>query len=452
MHPSTLCGRWRHAGGSALGYPHRMATPDETPRPGDLYFGFEAYQTFSDNDLREVLRTAMVVFDTNVLLNLYRYNAETRASIVDVLTALGDRFWVPHQVMEEFWRNRERALVDPLGQIQQTVEELEKLRSSAVDQLRMWVNRAVVSKADEAQVEAEINEAFASAAELLKGLIDETSVQRARSTQNDPVLSLLEPVLAGRVGAAMSSETYATAVKEGKRRVEAGEPPGFADIAKAAQGGEGPSGDYLVWEQTLIEATARALPVVLVTGDVKRDWWRFEGGNARGPRVELAREMKSRSGQRLYFLRPDKLLEIADAVAVSVRPGSVEDIERTTRIEDEGAKERSHGGWTIEALEVLLRRLNYEAPVQEATIRFACQNDGYVSRDDVYRLGEYDPLRQLKGFTRPVNRIVQQLRDTRTVPEDAADVLVPVYEEGKHGFGWVDGFRVPAEVVQLLRE
>ncbi|MBK8758343.1 MAG: DUF4935 domain-containing protein [Actinomycetales bacterium] len=416
-----------------------------------MYLGFEAYRTQSDDDFREVLRIAMVVFDTNLLLNLYRYNAETRASIVDVLTALGDRFWVPHQVLEEFWRNRERALVDPLGQIQQTAVDLEKLRASAVEQLRMWVNRAVVSKSDEAQVEAEINVAFANAAALLEGLIDETSVQRARSTQNDPVLSLLEPVLAGRVGAAMPADSYVSAVKEGKRRAEAGEPPGFADIGKTGRGGEGAAGDYLVWEQTLIEAAARGLPVVFVTGDVKRDWWRFEGGNARGPRVELAREMKSRSGQDLYFLRPDKLLEIADAVAVSVRPGSVEDVERTTRIEDEGTNERSDGGWSAEALDALLRRLNYEAPVQEATIRFACQNGGYVSRDDVYRLGEYDASRQLKGFTRPVNRIVQHLRDMRTVPEDAADVLVPVYEEGKHGFGWVDGFRVPAEIVELLR-
>lgn len=425
-------------------------TTDVTERR-DLYQGFEAYRTYTDDALRQALRTCMVAFDTNVLLNLYRYNAETRASIVDVMRALADRLWLPHQVLEEFWRNRERALADPLGQVQQTADELEKLRAAAVEQLSMWVNRAALTKEDALSVESSLNSAFADADALLDGLIDEAEVQRARNTQHDPVLSLLEPVLRGRVGLPMPATAYTEAVKEGNRRADAGEPPGFADAKKASRGGEGAAGDYLVWEQLLDEATTRGVPVIFVTGDVKRDWWRFEGNSARGPRVELTREMRARCGQDLFMLRPDKLLELADAVAVSVRPGSVEDVERTTRVEGAGAEPRA-SGWTTEAVETLLRRLNYEAPVQEATIRFAAQNGGFVSREDVYRIAEYEPSRQLKGFTRPVNRIAQELRDSGDVPEEALDVLVPVYDEGKHGFGWVDGFRVPAEVISTLRD
>ncbi|MFD4759474.1 PIN-like domain-containing protein [Streptomyces sp. NPDC058439] len=53
----------------------------------------------------------MVVLDTNVLLNLYRSNARTRQDTLAVLTRLRDRLWVPHQVLTEFWRNREQKLV-----------------------------------------------------------------------------------------------------------------------------------------------------------------------------------------------------------------------------------------------------------------------------------------------------------------------------------------------------
>lgn len=424
----------------------------EKPEPGDLYRGFEAYRTHSEDELREALRSCMVAFDTNVLLNLYRYNAETRASIVDVMTALGDRLWIPHQVLEEFWRNRERALVDPLGDVKQTADELERIRATAIERLHMWVNRAALNKTEEEVVEASLNNAFASAQALLDGLIDEAAVQQARNTQNDSVLILLQPVLAGRVGPPMSPKNYTYAIKEGNRRAEAGEPPGFADAAKAVRGGEGAAGDYLIWEQTLVEASTRRVPVLLVTGDVKRDWWRFEGGNARGPRIELAREMRARSGQDLFMLRPDRLLELADAVAVNIRPGSVEDVERATRVEDPGANQGLQVGWTAHAVETLLRRLSHEGPVQEATIRLASQNEGYVSRDEVYLIGDYEPSRQLKGFTRPVNRLVQQLKDAGVIPEEAIDVLVPVYDQGTHGFGWVDGFRVPSEIVQLIHD
>ncbi len=427
-----------------------MTSAASGPSHGDLYRGFEAYRTQSDDQLRAALQNGLIVFDTNVLLNLYRYNDETRASIVDVMRAVADRLWIPHQVLEEFWRNRERALTDPLSQVQQTAAELKKLRASAIDQLRMWVNRAALSATDEKKVEASLNEAFDSARVLLDGLVDETAVQRARSTQHDAVLSLLEPVLEDRVGSPLPAEAHVDAVKEGNRRAQAGEPPGFADVKKAEGGGEGAAGDYLVWEQILLEASSRGLAVVFVTGDVKRDWWRFEGSNARGPRIELAREMKSRCGQELVMLRPDKLLELADAVAVDVRPGSVEDVERTTRVEDISRSDQISTGWTAEALDMLLRRLAYEAPVQEATIRFAAKNGGFIGRDEVYRIGEYDASRQLKGFTRPVNRLVQDLRDSGAIPEEAVDVLVPVYDEGTHGFGWVDGFRVPSEIVSLL--
>jgi hypothetical protein len=109
-------------------------------------------------------------------------------------------------------------------------------------------------------------------------------------------------------------------------------------------------------------------------------------------------------------------------------------------------------GWTARELNSLLRRLVTIAPVQEATIRLAGQQGGYVSREDVYRLGEYEPDRQLKGFTRPVNRLVQELRNSGELPDDAADALSPVYETMSYGFGRVDGFRVPEEIVGLLQE
>lgn len=427
------------------------AVGNQGQHAGGLYAGFEAYRTHSSEELRHALRSCLVVFDTNVLLNLYRYNEETRASIVDVMSALGDRRWVPHQVLEEFWRNRERALSDPLGQVQQTSNELEKLRAAAVEQLRMWVNRAALNSSEEEAVESSLDAAFGAAQGLLDGLIDEEGVSRAKNTRNDRVLDSLESVLAGKVGPPMSAEDYTSAIKEGHRRVEAGEPPGFGDAKKANRGGEGAAGDYLVWEQVLREASTRQMPVLFVTGDVKRDWWRFEGSSPRGPRVELARELNSRCGQDLVMLRPETLLELADALSVSVRPGAVEDVERTTRLEEAEEDVRDATGWTPEAVETLLRKLKIEAPVQEATIRYAAQNGGFVGRDEVYSIGEYEPSRQLKGFTRPVNRHVQALRDIGTIPEDAVDVLVPVYDEGKHGFGWVDGFRIPAEIIQLVR-
>jgi hypothetical protein len=43
------------------------------------------------------------------------------------------------------------------------------------------------------------------------------------------------------------------------------------------------------------------------------------------------------------------------------------------------------------------------------------------------------------------------LRDSGELPADATDILLPVYDKMAHGFGWVDGFRVPAEIIDFLQ-
>jgi hypothetical protein len=108
----------------------------------------------------------------------------------------------------------------------------------------------------------------------------------------------------------MTSEVHAAAVSEGLRRVAAREPPGYMDKKKDD---EGPAGDYLVWEQTVCEAESRRCDVLIVTGDVKEDWWRIEEGERRGPRIELVEEMRRRSGARLFIFHPTRLLSVACA-------------------------------------------------------------------------------------------------------------------------------------------
>ena len=55
-----------------------------------LYEGFEGYRTATDADYRNLLTDGLVVPDTNVFLNLYRYNEQTRNDLFTVMSGLGD--------------------------------------------------------------------------------------------------------------------------------------------------------------------------------------------------------------------------------------------------------------------------------------------------------------------------------------------------------------------------
>lgn len=84
---------------------HRADAADTRTSHG-LFDGFESYKTPTEADFRALLTGGIIVPDTNILLNLYRYNEQTRSDFLSVLNALGDRLWVPRQVIVEFWRNR----------------------------------------------------------------------------------------------------------------------------------------------------------------------------------------------------------------------------------------------------------------------------------------------------------------------------------------------------------
>jgi hypothetical protein len=112
--------------------------------------------------------------------------------------------------------------------------------------------------------------------------------------------------------------------------------------------------------------------------------------------------------------------------------------------------EETKHGWTKEAFDTLLSRLAVgKGPVQAKAITAAIGNGGDVTREEIFELGEYQPGRKLKGFTRPIRRIVQQMRDAGEIPTDAIVPFSPVYDPTIKGYQQARRFRVPRAIVEL---
>ena len=54
----------------------------------------------------ELWNNAVFVFDTNALLNLYRYSKNTRNEVISALEENKEKIWIPYQVAYEFMKNR----------------------------------------------------------------------------------------------------------------------------------------------------------------------------------------------------------------------------------------------------------------------------------------------------------------------------------------------------------
>ncbi|MET9471031.1 PIN domain-containing protein [Streptomyces sp. NPDC002922] len=410
---------------------------------GGIFDGFSGYATPSPGDWKSALGSGTIVVDTNVLLNLYRYSNDARDAFLSVFNTLGQRLWVPNQVMSEFWRNRESAIEDPRKQLDQSKSALRGDLGKAVEKLRAWANRVSLDRREAGLLENRLAESFEEVIGLMEKVVDNSGLGMQRDTSKDRVIAELAGLLMGKVGLPLSKGDHDTAVALGKQRIAAKIPPGYMDKKKDSRGDDSEVGDYLVWHQLKLEAKRRGGDFLFVTGDFKEDWWRIRNNMPIGPRNELSEEFLGETESRFFMLKPEQLLVLArEHLQVEVSEVSVQNVEMVDARSENEEEEEVIGSWNYILLADLIRSLRIQAPVQEAVIFRAVENGGFASRDEVYEIGGYEPGRMLKGFTRPIARISQDVAANVGFSRFDQDVLIPVYEEMKAGFGRVDGFKV----------
>lgn len=238
---------------------------------GGIYDAFPGYRLPSDDEIDAALQSALVVVDANVLLNLYRYNESTRDDLLGILSRLGNRLWTPHQVMREFWRNRLSVLASRDTAASQALDALAKQHRATEAALLQWAKATAIDiSAHDAllekvgQLHNDLEAAIQSHAPA--------SLDIGAGARAEPVLLRLEQLLQGKVGSALDPAEWQEAVNEGNRRATNKEPPGYLDVDKVNSDLlEKAAGDYLVWRQTINEASRRSMDVLFVTGDEKED-------------------------------------------------------------------------------------------------------------------------------------------------------------------------------------
>ncbi len=259
-----------------------------------IYDDFPGFRLPADQELDEALRAALVVIDANVLLNLYRYNESTRDDLLELLQKIGDRLWLPHQVMKEFWRNRVSVLASRGSATVQTLDALGKQQRASSEAIRQWAKSVAADAAFQNQLLSKMEALYTEIEDGIR-VHAPVSSQGVGGVLSDPVLVELQRLLAGKVGRTPTADEWSAAVKEGHERASRQEPPGYLDADKADSAlPEGAAGDYLVWNQATYEGMRRDLDMLLITGDEKEDWWWRYRSEFLGPRTELVAEYKAR--------------------------------------------------------------------------------------------------------------------------------------------------------------
>ena len=243
----------------------------------------------TSKEKQQLWEKAVFVFDTNVLLNLYRYSAKTRNSLLAAFESFKERVWIPYQVAYEYMRKRCEVIYETVQRYDQFKKEIDIFTGKAIDTLRLT------------SVDEEVSE-------LTRYLIKWLDSNKDRnllvlSAEKDEILDKILTIFDGRVGNNIDAAELERIKEEGKGRYEKLIPPGYKDDKKkkGQEDDNNAYGDLIIWNQIIKYAKENGTGVVYVTHDQKEDWWNIVKGKTIGPRVELRKEFMKETGQEFHM-------------------------------------------------------------------------------------------------------------------------------------------------------
>ena len=253
----------------------------------------------------KVWQDGIIVFDTNVLLNLYRYNEKARDELLKIMKSFQKRLWIPYQVGLEFMNNRETVikwLYKGFNELSVQVDECKKGFFKFYEgnyTKHRHINRE------------ELEELFDQHLQPIKDKLSEWEKTLPDYNKNDVVKNKILVMYNKRVGNDYNFDELLEIYNKGKVRYEHKLPPGYKDDTKDKRemGVRHVYGDLIAWMQIMDYAKEKVKDVIFVCEDLKEDWWERNDGKINKPRQELLDEFKYRTGRDIVIYTQKGFLE-----------------------------------------------------------------------------------------------------------------------------------------------
>jgi hypothetical protein len=322
---------------------------------------FPGHFNESEEKLQQLWGSCIFVFDANIILNFYRYSDATRDEFFEFLKKIKNRIWLPHRAAEEYLNNRLSVIYQQECSYDDTVKSINSLKSD-LDNARQ---HPFVSQ-----------EAFNEAKKVFKLLCKELSENKQVHTariSNDEIQESISLIFENKVGQPYSEEKLKKMITDGEERYKQKIPPGFKDEAKSGDSEVFTEicrkyGDLIVWNQIIDNSIATKKGVVLVTDDKKEDWWEKFKGKTIGPRPELVKEFKDKTGNNFHMYQADRFLEFARKfLNEQISNEIVKEIREVRRRDKLDHRKRREGNLTIQR-NISMRNLVNRAEMAQGNI------------------------------------------------------------------------------------
>jgi len=315
---------------------------------------FPGYYRKEEEDIKRIWQNGIIMFDTNVLLNLYRYSDSTQNTILELIKKFSGQIFLPHQAALEYHKNRYEVIAE---QEKAYNEFLDKITQIQKDLQSTNKPPFLSSKVDE-----ELNKVF----EKVTIEVKESINKYCDYLKNDPVYSSISELFQNRITEQFTREELNDIYKEGEERYKNKVPPGFED--EKTKDGNRKYGDLILWKQIIKKAKELKKDVILITDERKIDWWwKIKDGRNMGPRQELVEEIKKEAVIEFHMYSSERFLTYGQSLLKekinqqaleeiqAMKKAEIEEIKRLQSLEKRNYERDTK---TKEELNFLLSKLN----------------------------------------------------------------------------------------------
>lgn len=273
-------------------------------------------------DFSNLSNNTLVIFDTNTLLNIYRYSESTKNTLITAMEKISNNIWIPYQVGLEFNLNRRIVLEAMKKEKKAFLEDIENnFSKSLLEEAEKKLNSFTIYSKDAKENKREV-------INKLETKLNEMSVEVFKDVQewtelinlDLDLVSQIENLFKGKIGNSYNQHELNSKLENAEYRYENNIPPGYKDKDKKVKGVyektnynglsfEKRFGDLIVWNQIIDKAKSEDFKkIVFVTDDVKEDWWYIVNGKTIGARAELKNELLREANADLTILNSNSFL------------------------------------------------------------------------------------------------------------------------------------------------
>lgn len=255
---------------------------------------FPEYTPKTDEEYQKIWDDALICFDTSFLTDLYRLSESSRNEFLDLMEKLKDRIWLPYHVALEYNRNRYGVILDQIYSLKNTISDVKESKEALLESLNKTYKRYALRDSLKKVIDSSFDK-------ILKE-IQNIQPPYDKLKKEDIIFERLCKLFDKKITKSFTVEELEEIYKEGEERYKKKTPPGYMDNKKE---GNEIYGDLVVWKHILKKAKDEKKPIILATGDEKKDWIWYVRKEKRGARHELTREMINDTGQDFLLYTTD---------------------------------------------------------------------------------------------------------------------------------------------------